>query len=204
MALFNLTELRARLTPDERLIGLDPGTKTIGVALTDVRLTLATPYASLRRGKLRDNAAEIAAIARKEGAGGLVVGLPLSMDGTAGPAAQAARDWTLALSDATGLPASLWDERLSTAAVNRFLIGEADLSRKKRAVAVDRAAAAWMLQSALDASREERAAPPRSWSAHGSAQQAARGQAPADHPRLPGRGVSKRRGSSAFAEDDEE
>ena len=153
MALFNLTDLRARLTRDQRLIGLDPGAKTIGVALTDVMLTLASPYASLRRGKLRDNAAEVLAIARKEGAGGLVVGLPLSMDGTQGPAAQAARDWALALSEAAGLPAALWDERLSSAAVNRMLVGEADLSRQKRAAAVDRAAAAWMLQSALDASR---------------------------------------------------
>ena len=153
MALFNLSELRARLERGERLIGLDPGAKTIGVALSDVMLTLATPYGSLKRGKLRANAAEIAALARREGAGGLVVGLPLSMDGTAGPAAQAARDWTLALSEATGLPAALCDERLSSAAVNRFLIGEVDLSRKKRAAAVDRMAAAWMLQSALDASR---------------------------------------------------
>ncbi len=153
MALFNLTALRALLGREQRLIGLDPGAKTIGVALSDVRLTLASPYGSLKRGKLAANAAEIAAIARKEGAGGMVVGLPLSMDGTVGPAAQAARDWTLALSDATGLPAALWDERLSSAAVNRFLIGEADLSRRKRAEAVDRAAAAWMLQSALDASR---------------------------------------------------
>jgi putative Holliday junction resolvase len=152
MALFNLTELRASLGRDQRLIGLDPGSKTIGVALSDVRLMLASPYGSLKRGKLKANALEIAAIARKEGAGGLVVGLPLSMDGTAGPAAQAARDWTLALSEATGMPAALWDERLSSAAVNRFLIGEADLTRKRRAEAVDRAAAAWMLQGALDAS----------------------------------------------------
>lgn len=153
MALFNLTELRGRLARGQRLIGLDPGTKTIGVALSDVSLTLASPYGSLRRGKLAANAKEIAAIARKEGAGGLVVGLPLSMDGSVGPAAQAARDWTLALSEATGLPAALWDERLSSAAVNRMLVHEADLSRKKRAVAVDRAAAAWTLQAALDASR---------------------------------------------------
>ncbi len=152
MPLFNMAELRALLERDQRLIGLDPGTKTIGVALTDVRLMLASPYGSIRRGKLAANAAEIFAIARKEGAGGLVVGLPLSMDGTAGPAAQAARDWTLALSAATGLPAALWDERLSTAAVTRFLAGEADLSRRKRAEVVDRAAAAWVLQAALDAS----------------------------------------------------
>lgn len=153
MALFNLTDLRAMLCRDQRLIGLDPGSKTIGVALSDVRLMLASPYGSLARTKLKTNAAELAAIARKEGAGGLVVGLPLSMDGSFGPAAQAARDWALALSDATGLPVALWDERLSSAAVNRFLVGEADLSRKKRAEAVDRAAAAWMLQSALDSTR---------------------------------------------------
>ena len=151
MALFNLTEFFAALGHEQRVIGLDPGSKTIGVALSDVRRMLASPYGSLKRGKLKANAAEIAAIARKEGAGGLVVGLPLSMDGTVGPAAQAARDWTLALSEMTGLPAMLWDERLSSAAVNRFLIGEADLTRKRRAEAVDRAAAAWMLQGALDA-----------------------------------------------------
>ena len=153
MALFNLRDLRAALARNQRLIGLDPGSRTIGVALSDVSLSLASPYGSIRRGKLRDNATEIVAIARKEGAGGLVVGLPLSMDGSVGPAAQAARDWALALSEATGLPAALWDERLSSAAVNRFLTGEADLSRKKRAGAVDRMAAAWILQAALDASR---------------------------------------------------
>jgi putative holliday junction resolvase len=153
MALFNLRELRGRLQRDQRLIGLDPGSKTIGVALSDVSLSLASPYGSIKRGKLRDNATEITAIARKEGAGGLIVGLPLAMDGSMGPAAQAARDWALALSETTGLPAALWDERLSSAAVNRFLIDQADLSRSKRAKAVDRMAAAWMLQTALDSSR---------------------------------------------------
>ena len=153
MPVFNLRDLRAALARNQRLIGLDPGSRTIGVALSDVGLSLASPYGSVRRGKLRDTAAEIVAIARKEGAGGLVVGLPLSMDGSVGPAAQAARDWALALADATQLPVALWDERLSTAAVNRFLVGEADLSRRKRAAAVDRMAAAWMLQAALDASR---------------------------------------------------
>jgi putative Holliday junction resolvase len=153
MALFNLRDLRAALARNQRLIGLDPGARTIGVALSDVGLSLASPYGAIKRGRLRDNAAEIVAIARKEDAGGLVVGLPLSMDGSLGPAAQAARDWALALSEGTGLPMALWDERLSSAAVNRFLVGEADLSRRKRAAAVDRMAAAWMLQAALDASR---------------------------------------------------
>jgi putative pre-16S rRNA nuclease len=151
MALFNMRELRSRVRPGERLIGIDPGARRIGLALSDVGLSLASPYGTLRRSKLRRNAAEIAAIATKEGAGGLVVGWPLSMDGSIGPAAQAARDWAGALSEAAGLPAALWDERLSSAAVNRFLIEEADLSRARRAAVVDRMAAAWILQAALDA-----------------------------------------------------
>jgi putative Holliday junction resolvase len=151
--LLSMQPLRAALTRNQRLIGLDPGTRTIGVALSDVGLTLASPYGSIKRGKLRDNAAEITAIAHKEGVGGLVVGLPLSMDGSVGPAAQAARDWALALSETTGLPVALWDERLSTSAVNRFLIAAADVGRRKRAAVVDRMAAAWTLQAALDASR---------------------------------------------------
>ena len=153
MPVINLKELRAALPRHARLIGLDPGAKAIGVALSDVTLMLASPYGSLKRGKLAANAAEIAAIARQEGVGGLVVGLPLSMDGTMGPAAQAARDWARAISDATGLPCAMFDERMSSAAVNRMLIEEADLTRARRAGAVDRAAAAWMLQAALDASR---------------------------------------------------
>jgi putative Holliday junction resolvase len=152
MALFNLTELRAALPRGARLIGVDPGAKLIGLALSDVTLTLASPYRSLKRGRLAANAAEVVAIARKEGAGGLVVGLPLGMDGSFGPAAQAAKDWGRALAEAAGLHVAFWDERLSSAAVNRAMI-EADLTRAKRARAVDAAAAAWMLQAALDASR---------------------------------------------------
>lgn len=152
MPVINITALRAALRPGQRLIGLDPGARTIGVALSDVGLMLASPHAALKRAKLAINAAEIAALARTQNAAGLVVGLPLSMDGTLGPAAQAARDWTRALSDATNLPAALWDERLSSAAVNRFLIQEADMTRKRRALKVDAMAAAYMLQGALDAS----------------------------------------------------
>lgn len=150
MPLLSPRELCDRLTPGQRLIGIDPGRRTIGIALSDARRTLASPYGSLRRRKLRENAAELLAIAHKEGVGGLVVGLPLSMDGSIGPAAQAARDWALALSEATGLPAALWDERLSSVAVNRILVRQADLSREKRQAAIDRMAAAWILQGALD------------------------------------------------------
>jgi putative Holliday junction resolvase len=155
MALFNIKDLRAALQTGKRLIGLDPGAKIIGVALSDVGLMLASPHTALKRAKLATNAAEIAAIAQKQDAGGLVVGLPLSLDGSFGPAAQAARDWARALSEATSLPTAMWDERLSSAAVNRFLIGEADMTRQKRAAKVDQMAAAYMLQAALDASAKE-------------------------------------------------
>jgi len=153
MPLVALPQLRALLSRDQRLIGIDPGSKTIGLALSDVRLTLASPFGSLKRARLKANAAEILTIARRENAGGFVVGLPLLMDGTAGPAAQSAHDWAQALSDATGLPAALFDERLSSVAANRLLIAEADVSRRKRAASVDRLAASLMLQAALDALR---------------------------------------------------
>lgn len=158
MPVFNMTELRARLRPGQRLIGLDPGQKTIGVALSDVSLMLATPAAQWKRGKLSAAAAEVTRLARAEDVGGLVVGLPLSMDGSFGPAAQAARDWTHALSAATGLPAAMWDERLSSAAVNRALIGQ-DATRLRQAANVDQMAAAYLLQAALDASDHSRGTP---------------------------------------------
>ena len=150
MALINLAELRAGLARHQRILGVDPGRKRIGLALSDVRLVLASPFGAMARGKLAANAVELTAIAKAQGVGGLVVGLPLSMDGSFGPAAQAARDWARDLSELTGLPAVMWDERLSSAAVNRFLVEEADLSRGKRAEVVDRASATWILQAALD------------------------------------------------------
>ena len=152
MTLFNISELRAGLPPGQRLIGLDPGAKVIGVALSDATCLLASPWGSVRRGKLAAVADELRRIGAKEGVGGLVVGWPLSMDGTMGPAAQAVRDWALALSDVLGWPAALWDERLSSSAVNRFLINELDATRRRRAAIVDAMAAAYILQAALDAS----------------------------------------------------
>ena len=152
MALLNMTDLRAGLPRGRRLIGIDPGAKTIGLALSDVLLMLASPYDTLRRGKLSVNACEISAIAARQEAGGLVCGLPLSLDGSLGPAAQAIRDWAGALSEMTGLPVALWDERLSSSAVNRMLIDEMDMTRSRRAEIVDKLAAAYILQAALDAS----------------------------------------------------
>jgi len=155
MKLFNLTDLTDLLAREQRLIGIDPGSRTIGLALSDVNLTLATPYGSLKRAKLSQNAQEISRLAETENAGALIVGLPLAMDGSFGPEAQAARDWARSLAETTGLPAAMCDERLSSAAMNRFLVGVADLSRGKRAAVIDRSAAAYMLQGALDRMRRE-------------------------------------------------
>jgi putative Holliday junction resolvase len=151
MPLFNLPELMARLAPNARLIGLDPGARRIGVALSDVRCQLASPYTTIHKARLRHNAAEIRAIADAEGAGGLVIGLPLGDDGRLGPAAQAARDWAHAMSSATGLPACMWDETLTTADLHDMLIFEADMTRERRAAVIDKMAAARILQMALDA-----------------------------------------------------
>ncbi|MBO6037155.1 MAG: Holliday junction resolvase RuvX, partial [Acetobacter sp.] len=103
------------------------------------------------RAKLGAMAKVISAFAVEHNIGGLVVGVPISLDGSFGPAAQASRDWALALAEQTGLPTCLWDERLSSSVVNRMLIQEADLSRNRRAQIVDRLAATYILQSALDA-----------------------------------------------------
>jgi putative Holliday junction resolvase len=153
MPLFNLPDLMARLAPNARLIGLDPGARRIGVALSDVNRQLASPYTTIHRAKLKHNAAEIRALADAEGAGGLVIGLPLGEDGKLGPAAQAARDWAHAIATATGLPATMWDETLTTADLHDMLILEADMTRERRAAVIDKMAAARILQMALDASK---------------------------------------------------
>jgi putative Holliday junction resolvase len=146
MKLFNLPDLLAAMPPGARLLGLDPGARRIGVALSDVGRSVASPYGVLARGKLKVNAAEIAAIAAREGAGGLVIGLPLD---ELGRSAQAARDWAFAIAAATGLPAALQDESFTTADAHATMI-EMDLGRARRDRIVDKLAAANILQAALD------------------------------------------------------
>jgi len=144
-----IEDLAERLQPEARLLGLDVGTKTVGLALSDVTRSIATPYETLRRTKFTADAKQIAAIAAKEGVGGLVIGLPFNLDGSEGPRAQSTRAFARNLAGHVDLPMAFWDERLSTAAVERHLI-EADASRKRRAEVVDRMAAAYILQGALD------------------------------------------------------
>lgn len=146
-----LQDLRDRLEPGRRLLGLDLGEKTIGVALTDIGLVIATPLETIRRTKFTADAAQLAAIVARHKVGGLVIGLPVNMDGSEGPRCQSVRQFARNLSEKLpDLPIAFWDERLSTAAVNRMLIDEADTTRKRRAELVDKLAASYILQGALD------------------------------------------------------
>lgn len=139
-----------RLPPGQRYLGLDLGTKTIGLALSDVGHRIASPYATIQRRKFKDDAAELVRIAGKEGVAALVLGLPVNMDGTEGPRCQAARAFARNIAQILPLPIALWDERMSTMAVQRMMTDEADLSRARRAELVDKLAASYILQAYLD------------------------------------------------------
>ena len=147
MAVMDMAALS--LEPGLRLLGLDLGEKTIGLALSDRLLTVATPMQTLKRGKFAADAARLDIIISEQGVGGLVVGLPLNMDGTDGPPAQSARAFGRNWVNHSPLPLVFQDERLSTSAVTRTLV-EADTSRKRRSEVVDKMAAAYILQIALD------------------------------------------------------
>jgi putative pre-16S rRNA nuclease len=144
-----LVEAAAHLPARGALIGLDLGSKTIGVAASDPDRKLATGVETVRRTKFSADAARVLALAAERSAAGFVLGLPVNMDGSEGPRAQSTRAFAGNLAKLTDLPIALWDERLSTAAVERDLIG-ADVSRKKRAAVIDQHAAAFILQGALD------------------------------------------------------
>jgi putative Holliday junction resolvase len=137
------------LAADARLIGIDVGSKTLGLALSDTTRKIASGLVTLRRSKLAPDLARLADLAAEHGVGGFVVGLPLNMDGSEGPRAQATRAFVRHLAKLTALPILCWDERLSTAAAERVLL-EADASRRRRAAVVDKVAATVILQSALD------------------------------------------------------
>jgi putative Holliday junction resolvase len=132
-----------------RLMGLDVGTKTIGLALSDTRRVIATPLDTIRRRRFRDDIAQLLALVDAHGVGGLVIGLPLVLSGGDGPRTQSVRQFARNLLALRDLPVALWDERLSTAAVTREMIA-ADMTRKRRAEIVDRVAAAYILQGCLD------------------------------------------------------
>ncbi len=149
MPIRNPGDLSALATTGQRLMGLDLGEKTIGIALSDTRLTIASPRETLRRGKFREDAAKLQAMIQREGVGGLVIGLPVAMDGTEGPRCQSVRQFARNLLALVEIDIAFWDERLSTAAVEREMIA-ADLTRKRRGEIIDRVAAAYILQGFLD------------------------------------------------------
>ena len=144
-----LEALAASLPPKARLLGLDLGTKTIGLALSDVERRLASPFETIRRTKFSADAEALMKRVREFEISGLIVGLPLELDGKAGPRAQATRAFMRNLAALAPPPHAYWDERFSTAIVTRELIAQ-DASRAKRAKVVDRMAAAYILQGALD------------------------------------------------------
>ncbi|MGA8398325.1 MAG: Holliday junction resolvase RuvX [Stellaceae bacterium] len=142
--------LKAAVPAGARLIGLDVGTKTIGLALSDTRLVIASPLDTIRRRSFRDDMAALLALIDAHGVGGAVIGLPLTLDGTDSPRTQSVRAFARNLMTLRDMPALLWDERISTAAVTREMI-DADMTRKRRAEIVDKVAAAYILQGCLDA-----------------------------------------------------
>ncbi len=155
MAIVSITELKKNLPAGTRLLGLDLGAKTIGLAISDRDLGVGSPLETLRRAKFTQDAAALAKICAERRVGGLVLGLPVNMDGSEGPRCQSVRQFARNLEQVAGLdlPVAFWDERLSTAAVERLLVQEADMSRRRRAQVVDKMAAAYILQGALDALR---------------------------------------------------
>jgi putative holliday junction resolvase len=157
MLVLPLIEIAPLLGARGALIGLDLGTKTIGVAASDPDRRLATGVTTVARKAFKADAATVLALATERRAAGFVLGLPINMDGSEGPRAQSTRAFARNFAKLTGLPIGLWDERLSTAAVERGLI-EADMSRARRAEVIDQHAAAFILQGALD--RLARLSPP--------------------------------------------
>jgi putative Holliday junction resolvase len=150
MLLRAVTELPGQLAKGTRLLGLDLGDKTIGLALSDPGLTVASPIDTIRRGKFTRDAEALIRTIRDRGVGGLVIGLPVNMDGTEGPRCQSTRQFAANLLTKIDIPIAFWDERLSTAAIERLLTDEADMTRARRAQVVDKMAAAYILQGALD------------------------------------------------------
>ena len=144
-----MDDLSARLSPGTRLLGLDLGTKTIGLALSDISRTVATPLDTIKRTKFTKDAECLLEICEEHSVAALIIGLPLNLDGSEGPRAQATRAFARNLAGKTRLPLAFWDERLSTVAVERTLL-EADASRKRRSEVIDKMAAAFILQGALD------------------------------------------------------
>jgi putative Holliday junction resolvase len=151
----DLLDLPAACPPGTPWLGLDLGENTIGVAASDISRMIASPLELIRKTKFTQDAERLIKLMNGRNVSALVIGLPMNMDGTEGPRAQSCRAFARNLERLRPVNVAFWDERLSTSAVERFLIDELDLSRKRRAGVVDRTAAAWILQGALDRVRDQ-------------------------------------------------
>lgn len=149
MPIVEPAEIKDALTRNQCLLGLDLGEKTIGLAVSDPSLMLASPLETIKRAKFTADAVRLAEIIAEREVGGLIIGLPINMDGSEGPRCQSTRQFAKNLLERMDIVIAFWDERLSTAAVTRALL-EADMSRKRRAEVVDKMAAAYILQGLLD------------------------------------------------------
>lgn len=149
MTTLTIEELAEVLQPRQAIAGLDLGTKTIGLSMSDLGLRFATPRTVLKRVKFTRDAETLLAFAARENVAAFIIGLPMNMDGSAGPRVQATRAFVRAMSEKTAIPFVYWDERLSTVAAERALL-EMDVSRAKRSERIDSAAASFILQGALD------------------------------------------------------
>jgi len=150
MVFQSLSELIKYLPKKSRLLGLDVGRKTIGVAVSDSDMKIATTVGTIRRSKFTKDVNDLDTIINERQVNGLVLGLPISMDGNEGPACQSVRQFAVNLDNILEIGITFWDERLSTSAVERLLTKEADLSRNRRSEIIDKMAAAYILQGALD------------------------------------------------------
>ena len=150
MVFQSLSELIKYLPKKSRLLGLDVGRKTIGLAVSDSDMKIATTVGTIRRSKFTKDVKNLDTIITERQVNGLVLGLPISMDGNEGPACQSVRQFAVNLDNILEIGITFWDERLSTSAVERLLTKEADLSRNRRSKIIDKMAAAYILQGALD------------------------------------------------------
>lgn len=146
----DLNQLKSAMAAARRVLGLDVGSKTIGLALSDVTLMIASPLDTIRRGRFSKDLGRLTEVISKQDVGALIIGLPINMDGTEGPRCQSTRQFATNITKEIDLPIGYWDERLSTVAVERVLVEDVDMTRKRRGEVIDKAAAAYILQGALD------------------------------------------------------
>lgn len=151
MAIIELKDIKSDLARGQRLLGLDLGSKTIGLALSDTLLSVASPLETIKRTKFTKDAMRLIELIEEHDVGALVLGMPFNMDGSEGPRCQSTRDFAHNFKGLREMPIALWDERLSTSAVERMLVTDVDMTRKRRGEVIDKLAATYILQGALDA-----------------------------------------------------